>query len=132
MSSSRRKLILIVEDDPASLLLATATLEGAGYAVDGAGSAEQAREVLVDHKPDLILMDIRLPGIDGLEFTRELKASPDTAAIPVVALTANAMPLYQRSARLAGCIGFIAKPASPAVLTAEVRTYLDDHEAGRA
>jgi two-component system, cell cycle response regulator DivK len=132
MSSRRRKLILIVEDDPASLLLATATLEGAGFAVDGAASAEQAREVLADHKPDLILMDIRLPGTDGLTFTRELKASPDTAPIPVVALTAETMPLYQRSARQAGCIGFIAKPASPAVLTAEVRTYLGEDGTGRA
>jgi two-component system cell cycle response regulator DivK len=132
MSSRRRKLILIVEDDPASLLLATATLEGAGFAVDGAASAEQAREVLADHKPDLILMDIRLPGTDGLTFTRELKASPDTAPIPVVALTAETMPLYQRSARQAGCIGFIAKPASPAVLTAEVRAYLGEDGTGRA
>jgi two-component system cell cycle response regulator DivK len=132
MSSRRRKLILIVEDDPASLLLATATLEGAGFAVDGAASAEQAREVLADHKPDLILMDIRLPGTDGLTFTRELKASPDTAPIPVVALTAETMPLYQRSARQAGCIGFIAKPASPAVLTAEVRAYLGEGGTGRA
>ena len=105
-------------------MLASAALENAGFAVDGAGSAEEAREVLADHHPDLILMDIRLPGMDGLEFTRELKASPKTAAIPVIALTAHTMPLFERSARLAGCVGFIAKPASPAVLTAEVTEFL--------
>jgi two-component system cell cycle response regulator DivK len=117
-------LILVVEDDPASLLLATAALEGDGFAVDGAGSAEEARMLISKHKPQLILMDIRLPGMDGLEFTKELKSSPETSAIPVIALTAHAMPLYERAARAAGCEGFIGKLAGPAVLSAEVKTYL--------
>jgi two-component system cell cycle response regulator DivK len=127
---TRPKVILIVEDDPANLMLATATLKGAGFAVYGAGSAEEARETLARRRPDLILMDIGLPGIDGLEFTRELKASLVTAGICVIALTGQTMPLYERSAKAAGCEGFIAKPISPSVLIAEVRSYLDGRAAG--
>lgn len=119
-----KPLVLIVEDDPGSLMLATAALEAGGFAVDGAGSAEEARRSISRRKPRLILMDIGLPGIDGLEFTKELKSRPKTAAIPIVALTAHNMPLYERAARAAGCEGFIAKPVSPAVLTAEVRGFL--------
>lgn len=117
-------LILIVEDDPGSLMLATAALEAGGFEVQGAGSADEARGAILKRKPSLILMDIGLPGMDGLDFTRELRSESKTATIPIVALTANNMPLYERAARAAGCQGFIAKPVSPAVLAAEVRSYL--------
>ena len=121
---NKKPLILVVEDDPSSLMLATTALEAGGFAVDGAGSAEQAREVIAKRKPALILMDIGLPGMDGLDFTRELRSKARTADIPIVALTANNMPLHERAAMVAGCQGFIAKPVSPAVLTEEVRAYL--------
>src|SRR4030088_564235 len=122
--NSKRPLILVVEDDPASLLLATAALEREGFAVDSAGSAEEARVLISKRKPQLILMDIRLPGMDGLEVTKELKSRPETSASPVIARTAHAMPLYERAARAAGGEGFIGKLAGPAVLSAEVKTYL--------
>src|SRR2546423_5979970 len=96
---SNPPLILIVEDNAGSLLLATVMLETEGFQVAGAGSAADARDVLATETPDLILMDIQLPGMDSLEFTRELKAATDTAAIPVVALTATVMPIYERAAR---------------------------------
>jgi two-component system cell cycle response regulator DivK len=121
---TKKPLIHIVEDDPGSLLLATAALEAGGFEVDASGSAEQARDAISKRKPALILIDIGLPGMDGLDFARELRSKARTAAIPIVALTANNMPLYERAARAAGCQGFIAKPVSPAVLTAEVRTFL--------
>lgn len=121
---AKKPLILIVEDDPSNLMLATAALEADGFDVAGSESAELAREAIARRKPALILMDIGLPGMDGLDFTKELKKASQTAAIPVVALTAHNMPLYERAARAAGCEGFIAKPVSPAVLTAEVRTFL--------
>jgi two-component system, cell cycle response regulator DivK len=121
---TKKQRILVVEDDPGSLLLAMVVLEGDGYAVDGTGSAEEARDVIAKRRPALILMDIGLPGMDGLDFTRELKSSAKTASIPIVALTGLNMPLYERSARAAGCEGFIVKPVSPAVLTAEVRAFL--------
>ena len=121
---SNPPLILIVEDNAGSLMLATVMLENEGFRVLGAESAEEARHVLASTTPDLILMDIQLPGMDGLEFTKELKADPDTAAIPVVALTAQTMPLYERAARAAGCEGFIAKPWTPDAFSREIRSFL--------
>jgi CheY-like chemotaxis protein len=126
-----RERIFVVEDNPANLLLAVTVMEDDVYAVQSAASAESARELIRKHNPDLILMDIQLPGMDGLEFTRELKASPETASIPVLALTAHDMPLYQRAAHAAGCEGFIPKPATPTVLSAHVRDFLDERGAER-
>ena len=117
-------LILIVEDNPGSLMLATVMLETEGFTVAGAETAAQARAVLSRSTPDLVLMDIQLPDTDGLEFTKELKADPATAAIPVIALTAHAMPLHERAARAAGCVGFIAKPWTPEALSRDVRAIL--------
>jgi two-component system, cell cycle response regulator DivK len=117
-------MILIVEDNPGSLMLATVALEIEGFAVEGAETAAQARSVLAHATPDLILMDIQLPDADGLEFTKELKADPATAGIPVIALTAHAMPLHERAARAAGCVGFIAKPWTPEALSRDVRAVL--------
>ncbi|HET9410682.1 MAG TPA: response regulator [Candidatus Dormibacteraeota bacterium] len=117
-------LILIVEDNPGSLMLATVALEIEGFAVAGAETAAQARTLLAHSTPDLILMDIQLPDADGLEFTKELKADPATAGIPVIALTAHAMPLHERAARAAGCAGFIAKPWTPEALSRDVRAIL--------
>jgi two-component system cell cycle response regulator len=126
MTTKKKKppLILIVEDDPASLMLASTVLEAAGFEVAGSASAESAREAISKRMPSLILMDIGLPGMDGLDFTRELKSNSSTASIPIVALTGLNMPLYERSAMAAGCEGFIVKPVSPAVLTAEVTNFL--------
>src|SRR2546423_15294257 len=94
---SNPPLILIVEDNVGSLMLATVMLETEGFHVAGAGSAEEARNVLATKTPDLILMDIQLPGMDGLEFTKELKADADTAGSPAVRLTGQVMPLYERA-----------------------------------
>jgi two-component system cell cycle response regulator DivK len=120
------QVILIVEDNPGSLMLATVALEMEGFSVVGAESAEDARTVMLKARPDLILMDIQLPGLDGLGFTKELKADPKTSSIPVIALTAHAMPLHERAARAAGCSGFISKPWTPEALTHEVRAVLSD------
>src|SRR2546430_17694369 len=109
---SNPPLILIVEDNAGSLMLATVMLETEGFQVAGAGSAEEARDVLATKTPDLILMDIQLPGMDGLEFTRELKADTDTAAIPVIALTAPAIPISERAARAAACERVVAQAVS--------------------
>jgi two-component system cell cycle response regulator DivK len=117
-------LILIVEDNVGSLMLTTVALEMEGFAVAGAETAAQARSILARSNPDLVLMDIQLPDADGLEFTKELKADPATARIPVIALTAHSMPLHERAARAAGCSGFIAKPWTPDILSREVRAIL--------
>jgi CheY-like chemotaxis protein len=126
-----KQLILVVEDDAANLLFATTVLEGEGFAVEGAESAEAALKRVRRRSPDLILTDIQLPGMDGLELTKKLKQDPATAAIPIVAMTGQSMPLHQRAAMAAGCAGFVAKPATPAELTAEVMAHIQGpHSAG--
>ncbi len=102
--------ILIVEDNAANLKLATFLLETAGHTVLSASNAESGLTVARDQQPDLILMDIQLPGMDGLRATELLKADDATRAIPVVALTALAMKGDEERIRAAGCDGYIAKP----------------------
>jgi len=116
--------ILIVEDNPANQLLVSAVLEREGYRLELAGSAVEARQVLARGLPDLILMDIQLPGMDGLTFTRELKADPASNGIPVVALTALAMSGDRERALAAGCTGYISKPINTRTFADEVRAYL--------
>jgi CheY-like chemotaxis protein len=116
--------ILVVEDNEANQLLASAVLEREGYSVDLAGSSEEALERLNAGAPDLILMDVQLPGQDGLELTRQLKADPTTAAIPIVALTALAMAGDRERTLAAGCLGYISKPIDTRTFADEVRKYL--------
>lgn len=102
--------LLIVEDNPANLKLARVVLERAGYAVLAATDAEAGLALARESRPDLILMDIQLPGMDGLAATRELKRDAATAAIPILALTAHAMKGDEDKIREAGCDGYLAKP----------------------
>jgi two-component system, cell cycle response regulator DivK len=102
--------ILIVEDNPDNMLLTVMLLESAGYTVLSAIDAEIGLTLARDALPDLILMDVHLPGMDGLEATALLKADPATHAIPVIALTALAMKGDEARIRAAGCDGYIAKP----------------------
>lgn len=106
----QRPSILIVDDNASNLKLLRVLLAGEGYDVRTAADAEEAKQVLGTHKPDLILMDVQLPGISGLDFTRQLKASPATEDIRVVAVTAYAMSGDEEKAREAGCDGYISKP----------------------
>jgi len=119
-----RRNILVVEDNEANQMLARAVLELEGYAVEVAGSAAEAFDVLGARRPDLILMDVQLPGEDGLSATRRLKADPATALIPVVALTAHAMTGDRDLALNAGCAGYIAKPIDTRTFGAQVREFL--------
>jgi CheY-like chemotaxis protein len=95
-----------------------------------ADSAQGAESAILRHKPDLILMDIQLPEIDGLSFTRRLKADPSTAAITVVAMTAHAMVGDKEEALAAGCAGYIAKPIDTRTLGEQVRGFLLTETAG--
>lgn len=116
---------MIVEDDVLTRELVQETLEAEGIEVTAATSAEAALPEILRRPPDLILMDFQLPGIDGLQFTRELKALPETADIPVLAMTGNAMPLFERAAAQAGCSGFVTKPISPTLLRAKLLAFLE-------
>ena len=102
--------ILIIEDNATNMKLATILLESAGYTVLSATDAEAGLTSARSEQPDLILMDIHLPGMDGLEATMLLKRDDATRAIPVIALTALAMKGDEERIRAAGCIGYIAKP----------------------
>jgi CheY-like chemotaxis protein len=104
------KPILIVDDNSSNLKLLRVLLSGEGYDVRTALSAAEALATLAAFKPALILMDIQMPGMDGLELTRRLKADAATAAIPVVALTAYAMAGDEAKAKEAGCDAYVAKP----------------------
>ncbi len=102
--------ILIIEDNPANMTLAVFLLKSVGHAVLSATDAEAGLTLARAEQPALILMDIQLPGMDGLEATRILKRDEATRAIPVIALTALAMKGDEQRIRAAGCDGYIAKP----------------------
>jgi CheY-like chemotaxis protein len=115
--------ILIVDDNAANLKLARVLLSGEGYEVRTAGDAEQALELLESFHPRLILMDLQLPGMDGLELTRRLKADPTRRDIAVIALTAYAMKGDEEKARAAGCDDYVTKPID----TEELPRLVADH-----
>jgi two-component system cell cycle response regulator DivK len=116
--------ILIVDDNAANLKLARVLLQGEGYVVRTVGDAEEALRVLSTFTPRLILMDIQLPGMDGLELTRRLKADAATCSIVVLALTAYAMKGDEEKARAAGCDGYITKPIDVSTLPAVIAGHL--------
>jgi two-component system, cell cycle response regulator DivK len=102
--------VLVIEDNAANMKLAVFLLQSAGHTVLSARDAEAGLMLARDQQPDLILMDIQLPGMDGLEATTLLKCDDVTRAIPVIALTALAMKGDEERIRAAGCDGYIAKP----------------------
>jgi CheY-like chemotaxis protein len=102
--------VLLIEDNLMNMELAADLLEAAGFQVLMAERAEDGIALAVAEQPDIILMDIALPGMDGLEATRRIKQDARTARIPIVALTASAMRGDDDRARSAGCCGYIAKP----------------------
>jgi two-component system cell cycle response regulator DivK len=116
--------ILIVEDNPTNLTLATFLLESAGHTVLSATDAEAGLTLARAERPSLILMDIQLPGMDGLEATAQLKQDEATRGIPVIALTALAMKGDEERIRAAGCDGYIAKPMRYRELLATVAAQL--------
>jgi len=102
--------ILVIEDNPTNMTLATFLLESAGHSVLKATDAEVGLTIARQEQPEVILMDIQLPGMDGLEATMLLKRDPATRSIPVIALTALAMKGDEERIRAAGCDAYIAKP----------------------
>ncbi|HZT33975.1 MAG TPA: response regulator [Bryobacteraceae bacterium] len=116
--------ILIIDDTPVNLKLTRFILVGEGYHVQVANDAEEAVQILQTFHPLLILVDIQLPGMDGLELTRLLKQDPRTSDILVVALTAFAMKGDEERARAAGCDGYITKPIDTRALPVQIRNYL--------
>lgn len=121
------KKILVVEDNPVNMELVTDLLEVAGFAFAMAMTAEEGIRLAESELPDLILMDIQLPGMDGLEATGHIKASATTRHIPIVALTAHAMKGDEERALQAGCIGYITKPINTRAFPRLVQEFVDSH-----
>ena len=117
-------LILVVEDNASNQMLAREVLEAAGYRVEVASTSSQALERLKTVNPSLILMDVELPGKDGLSLTRLLKTMSPTATIPVVAMTAHTSLQARQDALAAGCAGFISKPIDVHTFPARVADFL--------
>lgn len=118
------KTVLIVDDHPLSRELVVDLLEPAGYTVlqaeDGLGLLERAQA----ERPDLILLDLQLPGVDGFTLTRQLKADAETREIPILAMSAYVSPEKQAEAVASGCVGFLAKPLDTRVVLATVARFL--------
>lgn len=117
--------ILVVDDNLLNLKLTRILLAGEGYRVRTAVDGSEALEALKTFHPRLILMDIQLPGVDGLELTRRLKADPATQDVVILALTAYAMKGDEQKAQAAGCDGYIAKPIDTRSLPGMIQSYLD-------
>ena len=118
------KKILLVEDNPVNRRLAEFLLRSQGYQVRAATNAQEAFDTIKAERPDLILMDVQLPGMDGLEATKKLKEEPTTRDIPVVAVTSYAMKGDREKALAAGCAGYITKPIDKDTFVREVATVL--------
>ena len=119
--------VLVVEDNDANRELVEDLLHMAGYAVVTFPSGEEGMAWLDAHRPDLVLLDINLPGQDGLALARHLKARPETADVPVVAVTAYAMKGDSDRILAAGCNGYISKPIDVQQFPAQVAAYLGPH-----
>ena len=123
--------ILIVDDNPLDLKLVGELLEVNGFKTERVCDAEQAQRTLTRLLPDLVVTDIALPGMDGLTFTRLLKADPRLAHVPVVALTAFALRGDEQRAQAAGCDGYITKPVNTRQFADQIAGILDAAEARR-
>jgi CheY-like chemotaxis protein len=117
--------ILIVDDNPVNLKVVRVLLTTEGYEVRAAADAGEALTVMQSFRPRLILMDLQLPGMDGLELSRRLKADPATHDVLILALTAYAMKGDEKKARDAGCDGYITKPIDTRTLPGVLADYLD-------
>jgi len=116
--------ILVVDDHPANVALLEHLLSETGYRVTTAIDAQTALASVAADRPQLILMDLQLPGVDGFELTRRLKAQPETAAIKIVAVTSYAMSGDEERALAAGCDGYVSKPIDISTFGAVVARHL--------
>lgn len=118
------KRVLVVEDNETNLYLIRFILEKSGFEVIEARDGGSGVELSVKEKPDLIIMDLQLPDIDGLETTKRIRASEIDGEIPIVALTSYALAGDREKALAAGCTGYIEKPINPETFVLEIEKYL--------
>ncbi len=118
------KRILVIEDQEDNRQIVRDLVTASGYELIEATTGEEGLEVAARERPDLILMDIQLPGIDGYEVTRRIKADPKLRKIPIIAVTSYALSGDDKKAFAAGCDSYVTKPYSPRLLLAKIREYL--------
>ena len=118
------KRILVIEDQEDNRRIVRDLVTASGYELVEATTGEEGIEVAARERPDLILMDIQLPGIDGYEVTRRIKAIPALNHIPIIAVTSYALSGDDKKAFAAGCDGYVTKPFSPRLLLAKIKEYL--------
>jgi len=118
------KRILVVEDEEDNRRIVRDLLTSVGYEIIEAVTGEEGVKAAATHLPDLILMDIQLPGLDGYETTRQIRANPALRKVPIIAVTSYALSGDDVKAFEAGCDAYISKPFSPRVLLAKIREYL--------
>jgi CheY-like chemotaxis protein len=123
-------LVMLVDDYVDNREVYAHYLRYKGYRVEEAEDGHQALEKAARYQPDLIVMDLALPGLDGWEATRRLKSDPQTRGIPVIALTGHAMEGQSDRAKAAGCDAFVVKPCEPSHLEARIRSLLATHAEG--
>lgn len=119
-----KQRILVVEDNEDNRRIIRDLLTASGFDIIEAVTGEAGVEAAKNEKPDLILMDIQLPLMDGYEVTRQIKAVPELKSIPVIAVTSYALSGDDKKAFAAGCDGYVTKPFSPRVLLAKIKEYL--------
>ena len=124
----RTKRVLVIEDNENNIYLITFMLQKNGYDFIEARDGAEGVELAVKEKPDLILMDMQLPVLDGYEAAKRIKAMEETKDIPIIALTSFAMLGDKEKAMNAGCDGYIEKPINPETIMAEIKKYLETNE----
>ena len=118
------KRIIVVDDHEDNRQILRVLLASAGYTMIEAPDGETALAAALSEQPDLILMDIQLPGLDGYEVTRRIKSNPGFHDVPIIAVTSYALSGDEQKALAAGCIAYVAKPYSPMQLLAKIQQYL--------
>jgi two-component system, cell cycle response regulator DivK len=118
------KRILVVEDQPDSRQIIRDMVAGTDYEITEAENGEEALAAIAKQRPDLILMDIQLPIMDGYTATRLIKTDPALRSIPIIAVTSYALAVEEKKARAAGCDDYVTKPFSPRELLAKIRQYM--------
>jgi two-component system cell cycle response regulator DivK len=116
--------VLVVEDNERNRYLISFLLKGDGFEVIEALTGEDGVEMAIREQPDIVLMDIQLPSIDGYETTRRIRASPGGEKVPIIALTSYAMTGDRERSLAAGCNGYVEKPINPDTIIGEIRTFL--------
>jgi CheY-like chemotaxis protein len=119
------KKILVVEDNEINMYLCCRIIKSSGYEAIEARTGEEGVALALKEKPDLIIMDIQLPGIDGLETTKRIRESEADGEIPIIALTSYAMAGDRKKALKAGCTGYIEKPINPETFMDEIKKFLE-------